>query len=205
MTAMDGLPPTPIQKKVLDEYRSRQEDGQAPPTIRELCDRFGWRSTGTARDHIKALERKGLIDRDRGKARGVQVRSTATFNILPFVGRIAAGNPVPSEQDVEDWIPVPGHLGAPEGGFLLGVKGDSMEGVGILDGDLVVVAPTSVPQDGKIFAVTLNGETTLKTLRKRGGSWFLVPENPRYRERCVDSEEHDLHGIVIALLRSYGQ
>jgi repressor LexA len=194
---------TEQQIRILAVFRSRVREGFPPPTYRELCAEFGWRSTGTARDHIKALVRKGLIDPAAGKARGTQLRSrnSGTFP-LPLVGRVVAGKPVPSEQHVDEEVAVPSFLAPPGVAFLLRVNGDSMEGAGILDGDLVVVRQTPEPKEGEIAAVTVDGETTLKRLVRKGRLWMLVPANPRYRAVEVGTGEAVVHGVVTGLLRS---
>lgn len=191
------------QEHVLEAFRDRARAGRPPPTYRDLCAGFGWRSTGTARDHIKALVRKGLIDPALGKARGTQLRSRPLgTSALPLIGRVVAGRPVLSEQYVDEEVPVPSFL-APSGpAFLLRVDGDSMEGAGILDGDFVVVKETREPREGEIAAVTVEGETTLKRLVRKGRTWVLAPENPRFRSMEVGTEAVVVHGVVTGLLRS---
>jgi repressor LexA len=196
---------TPVQAQVLRVFKRRAAAGLPPPTYRELCQEFGWRSTGTARDHIRALARKGLVQPGLGKARGTCLPAGRRGTLaLPLVGRIAAGRPVLSEQNVEDEVEVPAFLAPRQGGFLLRVAGDSMEGAAILDGDLVVIAPAGRPRAGSIVAVTVGGETTLKRLQASGTRWWLVAENPRYAPIEIEGEDCVLHGEVTGVLRRVG-
>ena len=176
----------------------------APPTYRELCENFGWRSTGTARDHLKALIRKEVIESGSGRARGAHIRTERLVGTvtLPLVGRIVAGRPVVCDELVDEEIAVPSFLVPAGDGFLLRVSGDSMEGAGIFEGDLVVVREAGERRPGEIVAATVSGETTLKRLERRGRAWILAPENPRYRSIEINTEDVKIHGVVIAVLRA---
>jgi len=123
---------TVLQRRVLDVFRQRASAGAPPPTYRELCKEFGWRSTGTARDHLKALVRKGALDAAEGRARGAHLHTGPTEGTvpLPLVGGVVAGLPGVSDKLVEAHIPVPAFLVPSGDGFLLPVTGDSMEGAG---------------------------------------------------------------------------
>lgn len=192
------------QRRIIDVFRQRANAGLAPPTYRELCREFGWSSTGTARDHLKALIRKGALETGTGRARGAHLRSlrVAETAILPLRGRIVAGQPVVSDEVVDDEIAVPSFLAPAGNGFVLRVSGDSMEGAGILDGDLVVVREAGEPRSGDIVAATVSGETTLKRLERGDRGWILAPDNPRYKNIIINTEDVTIHGVVIAVLRS---
>lgn len=197
---------TEIQRRILNVFRSRADASLAPPTYRELCREFGWSSTGTARDHLRALIRKGALEPGAGRARGAHLhraRSTGTIT-MPVVGRIVAGRPVDSQELVDEEIAVPSFLAPMRQGFLLRVSGDSMEGAGIFEGDLVIVRKSNDPRPGEIVAVTLSGETTLKRLQRRGEGWILVPENPRYSVIPINTEDVKIHGTVTGVLRAIG-
>lgn len=195
---------TGLQRQILGIFRERCQAGLAPPTYRELCREFGWRSTGTARDHLKALIRKGVLDPGSGRARGTHIRNERLVGAvtLPLVGRIVAGQPVVSYEVVDEEIAVPSFLAPTGDGFLLRVSGDSMEGAGILDGDIVVVHETGEPRPGEIVAATISGETTLKRLERHGQAWILAPENPMYKAIEINTENIKIHGVVIAVLRA---
>lgn len=196
---------TPIQRKVLAYYEQRAREGFAPPTLRELCREFGWRSTATARDHIRALTRKGLLQPARGRARGATLRRRQFgARPLPLLGEVVAGIPVSSHEAVEKQVFVSEHMVRNERSFVLRVRGDSMEGASILEGDLVVVAPDPDPRPGSIVVVTLDGETTLKRLERSPDGWVLVAENPRYPSIPVKTPESLVHGVVTGVLRVVG-
>lgn len=193
---------TEQQRRVLDAYRRRANEGLPPPTYRELCREFGWGSTGTVRDHIRALVYKGLLHPSGRKWRGAHLRTPRPQGRrLPLVGTIVAGRPLASEQDVEREILVPEEF-VPRGeAFVLRVSGDSMEGAGILAGDLVVVRQARTAKHGDIVAVTIDGETTLKVLQQTRGKWLLVAANPRYAAIKIESEAV-IHGVVTAMMRT---
>lgn len=204
MRKMEDL--TVQQVRILDAFRTRFREGLPPPTYRELCADFGWRSTGTARDHIKALVRKGLLDSADKKARGTQLQSRHVGSTpLPLIGRVVAGRPILSEQNVEGEVLVPSFLVPPGVAFLLRVVGDSMEGAGILDGDFVIVRQILEPQEGEIIAVTLEGETTLKRLMRGEVGWVLAPANTHYASIEINIVDVHVHGVVTGLLRSFDQ
>jgi repressor LexA len=195
---------TTLQRQVLDVFRQRASAGAPPPTYRELCKEFGWRSTGTARDHLKALVRKGALDAAGGRARGAHLHRGPIVGtvLLPLVGRVVAGEPVISEECVEAEILVPTFLVPSGDAFLLRVSGDSMEGAGILEGDIVVIRRTEEPSAGDIVVATVSGETTLKRLERWRRAWVLAAENPRYGPIPIDTEDTTIHGVVVGVLRT---
>ena len=199
---MDEL--TIVQAEILSAVRQRVGRGKPPPSYRELCSEFGWRSTGTARDHLKALERKGYVQLPGHRGGRVTLRDgPAATGVSPIVGRIVAGVPVEAEEEVEGHLtyPIEWSGGAPC--FALQVYGDSMVNAGVLEGDHVVVRPQKTARSGEIVAATVDGETTLKRLVKEGSRRLLVSENPRYKPISLNSESAMIHGVVVGLLRAY--
>jgi repressor LexA len=177
------------------------DQGEPAPTYRELCAEFGWASTGTIRDHLRALVRKGHVELT-GKHRQIRLRNErAAIARVPLVGRVVAGVPVISDENIEQRIPVPAAWATRGTFFALRVAGDSMRGAGILQGDQVVVRQQSVAADRDIVVATIEGETTIKRLRLRGRRVMLVPENPRYRSIEVRAEEAIIQGVVVGLMR----
>jgi repressor LexA len=197
-------PLTAIQARIIAHLRAEADRGAPPPTYRELCRRFGWSSTATARDHLKALARKELIDLSGGRARTVRLRQpSVAVTRVPVLGRIPAGMPEAAHASGDGYVPVPADWTAGGGCFALRVRGDSMRDAGILDGDTVVVRNRR-GNDGDIVAALLDGETTLKRLRLRGGRTLLMPENPAYAPIEVKTESAAIQGVVVGLLRRYG-
>lgn len=198
-------PLTRTQAKVLEFIRRILDRGEPSPTHRELCKHFGWSSTGSARDVLRAIERKGHLTRfGPRRHRHMQLRDRgAPAARVPIVGRVVAGLPVASEEFVEGHLAVPEELAATGACFALRVAGDSMKDAGICEGDLVVVRQQGVADDGDIVAATVHRETTLKRLRLRGRRASLVAENRRYRPIDVDADSLVVHGVVVGLFRSY--
>jgi repressor LexA len=196
---------TRIQAQVLAAIRRRLDEGAPAPTYRDLCAEFGWASTGTARDHLRVLERKGYLELPGGRAHR-QVRLTEESQPMarvPLVGRVVAGIPIIADKNVEARIPVPAEWIGRSAHFALLVSGDSMKDAGILDGDCVVVRHQTTADDGEIIVVTLDGETTLKRLRRRGRRVTLMAENTRYRPIEVQTDTAVIQGVVVGLLRAY--
>ena len=194
---------TTIQGQVLEALRRRADQGDPAPTYRELCAEFGWASTGTVRDHLRALVRKGYVELT-ARHRQVRLREERpSVARVPLVGRVVAGVPVVSEENIEQRIPVPAAWTRRGTFFALHVTGDSMRDAGILEGDQVVVRQRSVAADGDVVVATIEGETTLKRLRLHGSRVMLVPENSKYPSIEVRAEEAIIQGVVVGLMRQY--
>ena len=198
---MDRL--TPIQATVLDALRQRAARGESPPTYRELCAEFGWRSTGTVRDHLRALVRKGFVE-TTGRHRNIRLREERPpVAFVPFLGRVVAGIPVISDENAEGRVCVPAAWVGRDPVFALRAAGDSMRDAGILEGDHLVVRKGSAANDGDIVVATLEGETTVKRLRLGKKRVTLVAENPMYPPIEVHAEDAVVQGVVVGLMRSY--
>jgi repressor LexA len=197
---------TTIQAKVLAAIRDRLDRGESAPTYRDLCAQFGWSSTGTARDHLRALERKGHLELPGGRGHR-QIRLTeaapATTRV-PLVGQVVAGVPLLAEENVEGRVPVPSEWLDRRPHFAVHVAGDSMVNAGILDGDCVIVRQQATAENGEIVVTTLDGETTLKRLLRRGRRVALIAENPLYAPIEIRTEDAVIQGVVVGLLRAYG-
>lgn len=199
----EGL--TAIQAQVLEALRRRVDQGEPAPTYRDLCAEFGWASTGTARDHLRALARKGHVELSGGgghrRVRLLEERVAVAR--VPLVGRVVAGVPVTSEENIDTRIPVPAEWTGRGTYFALRVAGDSMRDAGILDGDQVIVRKQATASDGDIVVATLDGETTLKRLQMRGKRAMLIAENPRHQPIDIRTASALIQGVVVGLLRAY--
>lgn len=197
-------PLTEKQAAVLDFLRRRADRGEPPPTNQEICDEFRWSSTRAARDHLRRLERKGYLELSGRGHRRVRLRD-APMSIarVPIVGRIVAGVPVESLENFEGWAPVPAEWIGGGAHFAVRVKGDSMKDAGILEGDLVVAHKQPTGDDGDIVVAILDGDSTLKRLRRRGKSTTLVAENRRYRSIPVRTESAEIQGVLVGLMRAF--
>ena len=202
---------TDRQRSVLDFLRQFLRENGYPPTIREIAAHFDMRSPRGVQDHLKALERKGYIRRAKERSRGIEVlklgdgRENPRSNVvrLPLIGQVAAGAPVLSEENIEEWIEVDASFAAREGNFLLKVVGDSMIDAHILDGDTIVVSPQETARDGEIVVALVDDEATVKTFYKEPGGIRLQPENPRLKPIMVPAGSADVRiiGKVVAVMR----
>lgn len=199
------------QRQVLEFIRETVALRGYPPSVREIGEALGLSSPSTVHSHLSALVRGGYLRRDASKPRAIEVVDTAGpatvavddghIRHVPLVGRIAAGSPILAEQDVEEVLPLPVDLVGTGPVFMLQVKGDSMVGAGILDGDYVVVRRQPDAVDGEIVAALVEGEeATVKRLRRRNGRVELWAENPDYPLMVFDSGV-ELIGKVVSVLR----
>lgn len=181
-----------------------------PPSVREIGEAVGLQSSSTVHAHLTVLQREGYLRRDPTKPRAIEVRSGAVSAMtsadgirhVPLVGDVAAGTGVLAEESVEDMVPLPEQFTGTGTVFMLRVRGDSMVGAGILDGDHVVVRqqPTADPGD-VVVAGLPDGEATVKTLRRAGGKIVLEPANDRFEPIVLDPADVTIHGKVVTVLR----
>jgi repressor LexA len=172
-----------------------------PPTRAEIARQLGFRSANAAEDHLRALERKGMITIEAGAARGI--RLTEGLGI-PLIGRVAAGQPILAEAHIQSRHQIDPGLFRPRADYLLKVRGMSMRDAGILDGDLLAVHKTAEARSGQIVVARLHDEVTVKRLRRRGSVVELLPENPDFAPITVDLKREALaiEGIAVGLVRN---
>ena len=197
-------PLTEKQARILKFIQERIVRDGLPPTVREIAKAFRFASTDTVRCHLAALEKKDYIERDFNAARGIrlapELRETSG---LPILGRVAAGTPILAEENLEGYVSTDSLFPTDGTCFCLRVEGDSMVGKGILDGDYVVVRQKPDFDNGEIGVAILDGEATVKTLRRRGRMVHLVPANETMKPMSVDPAEVDFRyaGEVIGVQR----
>lgn len=191
------------QAQILELIKESVSSTGYPPTRAEIAAEFGFRSANAAEEHLRALKRKGMIEMIPGASRGIRLLTSPQG--LPLVGRVAAGNPILAEENVEDYYNLPGSMFHPRADFLLRVQGDSMRDAGILDGDLLVVHQTPAAENGQIVVARISDEVTVKRLKKTRSRYLiqLLPENPDYDPIEVDLREQDfaIEGLYAGLLR----
>ena len=177
-----------------------------PPTIREIALYMGISSPNGVNDHLKALERKGYLERRDQKSRGIHIKRRSASRKkqrppeavrIPIVGQVAAGTPILAEENLEGFLAFdPDLIGRHGELFALNVRGDSMIDVGIFDGDTVFVRPQSTADNGEIVVAMVEGEATVKRFRQKGNKIFLIPENP-----TMEPFEYDLsEGVQVQIL-----
>jgi repressor LexA len=212
MFAEGGQMVTERQRAILDYLRAFVDEHGYPPTVREIGEAVGLRSPSTVHAHLAQLERAGLLRRDPTKPRAIELtdrrrhvdESPPDFHRLPLVGEIAAGGPLLAEQNVEDYVAVPEPLSRGGEEFLLRVKGDSMTGAGILNGDFVVVQRRQDAQNGEIVVALADDdesadEATVKRFFREDGRVRLQPENDAFEP--IYAEHVQILGKVIGVFR----
>jgi repressor LexA len=171
-------PLTRRQELVLAFIAESIEQRGYPPTMREIGERMGIRSTNGVNDHLKALERKGYIHREDLKSRTLRPTTATQRTVaVPLLGRVAAGRPIQAVENHEDTLVVDRALVGGEESFALRVEGDSMIEEGILDGDLVFVRPRGTAERGALVVAMVNDEVTVKRYYPEGGEIRLQPAN----------------------------
>jgi repressor LexA len=207
---------TARQRKVLRVIREWVSEHGYPPSVREIGDAVGLQSTSSVHHQLRALEKKGYLRRDPNRTRAVDVRlpeemPSADTGVLtpgdlspapamvPLIGNIAAGGPILAEQAVESVFPLPREIVGEGTLFLLNVRGDSMVGAAITDGDWVVVRQQPVAEQGEIVAAMIDGEATVKTFKRRDGHNWLMPANDAYEP--IPGDDATILGRVVAVLR----
>jgi len=170
-----------------------------PPT----CEHFGFRSPTAADDHLRALQRKGAIELIPGTSRGIRILSEFDDDGLPLVGKVAAGEPIVSEGNVEEYLPVDPDLFYPHADYLLRVSGMSMRDIGIIDGDLLAVHATEHVQNNQVVVARVDDEVTVKRFRRRGNIVTLLPENDDFAPIRVDlrQQSFSIEGVYVGILR----
>ena len=203
---MGRTPTGETRRKVYEFVRDRLLAGQ-PPTVREVQDAFGFRAVQTARQHLERLVEDGRLVADRHKARGYRLpgagREPRTV-LVPMLGRVQAGALAEAVEDPDGYLPVDARCAAAGDLFALRVRGESMIGVGILSGDLVIVRRQPSAENGDIVVALIENEATVKTFRSRGRRVELRSENPAFRSIVLDAEAVTILGKVIEVRRILG-
>ncbi len=191
------MPRTSNKAQEVMDYVNRfiQENGFAP-SVREIGEAVGLRSTASVSYHLQALQEKGLLQAPGAKGRKRALVTGARLGQIPIVGVVTAGLPILAVENQEGTMPW-----QDPGCFALRVRGDSMIGAGILSGDLVVVRPQPTADDGQIVVARIGDEATVKRLSHRDGKVWLLPENDNYPP--IDGSEAELVGLVKAVVREY--
>jgi repressor LexA len=197
---------TDRQKKVLDFIQREQREKGVTPSTREIQSHFRFASQTSVMQYIAALEKKGFLQRQAGKARALITSiQKARIHDVPIYGQIPAGMATMTEQDVEGHVSLDAqsaNVSKNHGTFALRVRGDSMIGAHILDGDLVILEQSKEVHNGDIVAALIDGETTLKRYVVDRGRPYLKAENPRY-PNLIPARELKIQGVMVSLVRKH--
>ncbi len=195
---------TPRQKQILEMIQEFIAVTGMPPTRAEIAAELGFKSANAAEEHLRALQRKGVLDLLPGASRGIQLKDSLRNQMgLPLVGRVAAGSPILAEEHIEAHYKIDPQLFRPKPHYLLRVQGMSMKNAGILDGDLVAVHRTPEVRSRQIIVARVDDEVTVKRYRQNGTIVTLLPENDDFEPIEIDLKEQELviEGVVVGVIR----
>ncbi|HYM91046.1 MAG TPA: transcriptional repressor LexA [bacterium] len=205
VTVGKGL--TKRQREILTYVMTNMQQRGYPPSVREIGAALGLTSSSTVHSHLTALEKKGFIHRDPSKPRAIEILKDGASQPpkrvvnVPVLGRIAAGQPLLAEENVEDVFPLPRDLVREDAAFILRTRGDSMIEAGILDGDYLVIRQQATANNGEIVAALLGEEATVKRFYRERDHVRLQPENRTMTP--ILTREATILGRVVALIRRY--
>ena len=192
------MPRTSNKAEMIRDYVNHfiQENGYAP-SVREIGAAVGLRSTASVSYHLQQLQQKGLLQAPNSKGKKRAIVTSVRPGQIPIVGVVTAGVPILAIENQEGTMAWDGDPSC----FALRVRGESMIGAGILDGDRVIVRPQQTAEDGQIVVARIGDEATVKRLSRKNGEIWLLPENPAFAP--IDGSEAEIIGIVKALAREY--
>lgn len=198
---------TKKQSEILEYIKNEILNKGYPPSVRDICEAVGLRSTSSVHAHLETLEKNGYIRRDPTKPRAIEILDD-NFNLVrrevvnvPIVGQVAAGEPILAVQNIENYFPVPAEYMPANESFMLRVKGDSMINAGIFDGDTIMVERTKDVHNGDIVVALLDDSATVKTFYKESDHIRLQPQNDALEPIIVT--DVDIVGKVFGVLRLF--
>ena len=189
--------PSNKQQLILDFVNQFVQENGFAPSVREIGEAVGLRSTASVSYHLQQLQEKGLLRAPGSKGRKRAIVAAQRPGQIPVIGVVTAGIPILAFENQEGTMSWDGDPAC----FALRVRGDSMVNAGILSGDKVVVRPQPTANDGQIVVARIGDEATVKRLSRRNGQVWLMPENPDYAP--IDGSEAEIVGLVKAVIREY--
>ena len=192
---------TSKQKQVLKFIYDSIKGDHLPPTVREIASHFNFSSTGTVRDYLNALVKKGYIRIKAHKSRAIELVRDALFS-FPILGKVQAGLPILAVEEIEGYLNLDSLVFSDDSTFALRVRGDSMIEAGIMPDDLVLVRKQEMAQTGETIVALVEDEATVKNLQRRGENYYLEPANPNYKPILVD-QKVSIIGKVISVIRRF--
>ena len=183
-------------------YLKKTIANSLPPTVREICEATGIRSTSTVHSALSRLEEEGYIIRDARSSRAIRLSGTEDSAMVPLIGKVTAGQPILAVEEIESYIPYPTSSERSESLFALRVSGLSMRDAGILDGDIIVADKDLGSTNGDIVVAMIEDEATVKRLViENGKKPYLLPENPDFDP--IYPEKMEILGRVVGSFRKY--
>lgn len=199
---------TARQQEIFDFVKQHIENTGMPPTRVEIAREIGFKSPNAAEEHLKALARKGYIEMLSGTSRGIRIlvddEAAANEDRLPLIGKVAAGAPIMAIEHVENHYPINGTMFSPNADYLLRVSGNSMENIGIYDGDLLAVHKTNSVRNGQVVVARVDDEVTVKRFERKGNLIYLHPENDALKPIIVDPSSAfiEIEGLAVGVIRA---
>lgn len=217
-----GVRLTARQQQIFELIQRAIASTGAPPTRAEIATELGFKSANAAEEHLQALARKGVIELVSGTSRGIRLRAgdmrsvnesrmqqfslplqSLAQLVLPLIGRVAAGSPILAQEHIEQTYTFGAGMFEKQPDYLLKVRGMSMQGVGIMDGDLLAVKQASEAKNGQIVVARLGDEVTVKRFKRSKNVIELLPENPDFQTIVVKpGEPFVIEGLAVGLIRS---
>ena len=205
---------TSEQLRVYSFIVTYQQEAGFPPTVREIAEVLGYKSPNNVRQHLRLIEQKGFVRLLAGKARGIEIttfpdgspvdETSDEENGVPILGNIAAGKPITAIENIEGYLTLDRSIFRGEGLFALRVRGDSMIGMGILNGDIAVLRRKLNAEHGEVVAVVIDEDATLKRFIKENGNMLLRAENPVYSDIILSPNNTiQVVGKLIGVIRKY--
>ncbi len=190
------------KQSVVYSYLVKTLASSIPPTVREICNATGIKSTSTVHGILSSLEEQGYITRDAKFSRSIRIAGSSDSAMVPVLGKVTAGQPILAVEEIESYIPYPISAESPDSLFALKVSGLSMRDAGILDGDIIVADKDAYSQNGDIVVALIDDEATVKRLiAEHGEKPYLLPENPDFDP--IYPENMEILGRVIGSYRKY--
>ncbi len=193
------------QKEILEYIKDEILKRGYPPAVREICEAVNLKSTSSVHSHLETLEKNGYIRRDPTKPRAIEIVDDSfqmvrnEMTSIPIIGRVAAGQPILAEENIEGFFPMPVDMVPNAETFVLNVKGDSMVNVGIYNGDRIFVEKCSTARNGDTVVALIDDSATVKTYYKENGYYRLQPENDSMEPIITDQLE--ILGKVFGVFR----
>ena len=193
------------QKEILEYIKDEILKRGYPPAVREICEAVNLKSTSSVHSHLETLEKNGYIRRDPTKPRAIEIVDDSfqmvrnEMTSIPIIGRVAAGQPILAEENIEGFFPMPVDMVPNAETFVLNVKGDSMVNVGIYNGDRIFVEKCNTARNGDTVVALIDDSATVKTYYKENGYYRLQPENDSMEPIITDQLE--ILGKVFGVFR----
>ena len=196
------------QEEILEYIKSQILERGFPPAVREICEAVHLKSTSSVHSHLETLEKNGYIRRDPTKPRAIEILDD-TFNLtrrelvnVPILGRVAAGEPLLAQQNIDNYFPIPAEMMPNKQTFILEVKGESMINAGILSGDYILVQEEHTASDGEMIVALIDDGATVKTFYKENGYYRLQPEND-FMDPIIVHGDLQILGKVFGVFRFF--